>query len=178
MEFILNIDKSVVMFFQNMHNPIMNNIASFATTLGNLGIVWIIISMALLASKKYRKAGLVSIIALIIGGIVGELILKNLFQRERPFLVMEGINTLVKKPITYSFPSGHTTSSFTAMLSIVSNVKNKYIKMSVVILATLIIISRLYLGVHFLSDIIAGILLGYISYYTATRVSNRYIFNK
>lgn len=176
MELIYGLDMYVTRVIQSLHNTILDNIFSFITTLGNLGIIWIIISIALLCTRKYRKAGMVSIVALIIGALLGEVFLKNLFKRNRPFMVMEGIKTVVKLPTTYSFPSGHTTSSIAAMLSIVNNVKDKFLKVFVIVSAILITLSRLYLGVHFLTDILGGIALGILSYHVSKYINQRYCY--
>lgn len=174
MNIISSIDNYVVYFFQSLQNPIMDKILAVITTLGELGIIWIIISLILIFTKKYRKAGITALVAIIIGGLFSEVILKNLIKRPRPFLVLENINMAIKHPKTYSFPSGHTTSSIAAMLGIYKNVDCKYIKISVVVIALLMIISRLYFGVHYITDILGGLVLGVISYFLAVKAIQKW----
>lgn len=158
-ELINSFDKSVIEFIQNnLHSPIMDKIMVFITTLGDTGLIWIIIGLALVISNKYRKVGFMVLGALLLGSILGEGIIKNIVQRDRPFINMDGIDMLINTPITYSFPSGHTTSSFAAAGVLAISFKNKSVY--VFVLAGLIAFSRLYLGVHFPTDIIVGIILG------------------
>jgi len=170
MQVILGFDKYIINLFQGIHNPLLDKFFSFVTTLGNVGIVWVIISVMLLCIKKYRRAGFVSLVSLIIGALVGNVFLKNMFQRPRPFITMEGIKTVISYPTAYSFPSGHSTASFTAMFGVVNNVDFKYIKATVIILAILIAISRVYLGVHYFTDILAGFVLGFICYKISEKI--------
>lgn len=158
-ELISSFDTTVIEFIQNnLHNYIMDNVMVFITKLGDAGFVWIIIGLLLILSKKYRKVGFMVLGALALGSILGEGLIKNIVQRDRPFISLEGIDLLIKAPTSYSFPSGHTTSSFAAAGVLAMSFKNKSVY--IFILAGLIAFSRLYLGVHFPTDIIIGILLG------------------
>lgn len=165
-------DNAILLFINNMlHNPVLDKLMVFITSLGNLGLIWIAISLILISIKKYRTIGLISIGALIISSILGEGILKHLIQRPRPNGEINGITMLISKPITYSFPSGHTSSSFAAAL-----VLSRYFKKFSWIfwgLAVAIAFSRLYLYVHFPSDILGGAILGLISGGIAIKISER-----
>ena len=175
-ELINSIDIATMEFVQNnLHNPIMDKVMIFITSLGDAGFIWILIALGLLINKKYRKVGITLLVALVLGVILGNGILKNIIERSRPFINMEGINLLIKAPTSYSFPSGHTTSSFAAALVLSMNFKNKTVY--IFILAALIAFSRVYLGVHFPTDIIAGIILGlscgYIAIFIGKKISQR-----
>lgn len=178
---IINIfDVGIVEFIQkNLHNPIMDKIMIFITGLGDGGFIWILIGLALLISKKYRKVGFMVLGAIALGAILGEGILKNIIKRDRPFISIEGIDMLIKAPTSYSFPSGHTISSFSAAGVLSINFKNKSIY--IFTLAVLIGFSRIYLGVHFPIDIIAAIILGlscsYISLFIGRKIPYKK-FNK
>lgn len=161
MDFIQNSDISILNFIQqHMTNSFCDKVIPFISSLGNLGLIWIVISIVLLISKKYRKVGMLSIGALVLTALMGEGLLKNIIQRGRPFTVVEGIKLLVKAPKSFSFPSGHTASSFAAATVIGKEIKK--FKIPVYILAFIIAFSRLYLYVHYPSDVLVGALLGII----------------
>ena len=156
---IQKFDSSILLFIQdNMHGPIMDKVMVLSTDLGNGGIIWIIIAMVLIFNKKYRRIGLMAIAALILSTILGEGIIKHVVQRIRPSSNILEANLLITKPLSYSFPSGHTMSSFA-----VAGVLAKYLRsyaLEFLSLASLIAFSRLYLYIHYPTDILAGIVLG------------------
>jgi len=140
-----------------VHNRYLDVIMPIITFTGNLGIIWAIIAIALIVDKPYRLIGNSIILTLIIGTIVGEGIVKHIVRRVRPCNKQDNISLLLK-PISYSFPSGHTLSSFAAaeMLSLYFT-QYRLIFMSI---AFLIALSRLYLYVHYPTDVIAGFIIG------------------
>lgn len=161
---IISIDRFIIEFVQKyIHNPFLDKIIPFITSLGNVGLVWIIISITLLMSKKYRKAGILAIYSLIISTVLGELFLKNIIGRSRPFIEISNINLLIQRPTSYSFPSGHTASSFAAVGAFLKMIDSKIVIIPLVVLGILIAFSRIYLMVHYPSDILGGIILGLIS---------------
>lgn len=161
-ELIGNLDLGILRFINdNLHNPIMDKIMIIITSLGNGGVIWIGITLIFIITKRYRKIGIMMACGLILNALLGEVILKNIIKRPRPFMNLSEINLLVKIPTTYSFPSGHTASSFVVVGIIFSTLK-KY-RWQALTLAVLIAFSRLYLFVHYPSDIIGGIILGVIS---------------
>lgn len=161
-ELIQNLDLGILRFINdNLHNPIMDKIMVIITTLGNKGAIWIVITLIFLITKRYRKVGIMMACGLILNAILGEVILKNIIQRGRPFINFSDISLLIKIPTTYSFPSGHTASSFVAVGIIFGTLK-KY-RWQALALAILIAFSRMYLFVHYPSDIIGGVILGIIS---------------
>ncbi len=159
MHFIQNIDINILYFIQNnIQNKFLNPIMIFLTSLGNLGFIWIAISILLIISKKYRKIGLLTLAALIVNTLLGEGILKHIIERSRPFATYESLHIMITKPSSYSMPSGHTSASFAAAFMLAYYFKNIYS------LASLIAFSRLYLLVHYPSDVLTGALLGYLSF--------------
>ncbi|MHC1721302.1 MAG: phosphatase PAP2 family protein [Clostridiaceae bacterium] len=130
------------------------------TALGNGGIVWIIISLILISNESGKKLGFMVIFALILTAIIGEGAIKHIIKRTRPFVHDLEKKLLIVKPITYSFPSGHTSSSFAAA-GIFFSVHSKFTLFAVV-LAALIAFSRVYLNVHYPTDVFMGIILGLI----------------
>ena len=161
LEIISNLDINMLNFIRdNLSNPVMDKIMIFITTLGDKGIIWIIIGIILLSMKKYRKVGFTLLIALLVNALIGEGILKNIVQRPRAFITYPDISIIINPPSSFSFPSGHTASSFAAATVLGYYFKGwRYI---LYIFASLIAFSRLYLFVHYPSDIIFGILLGVI----------------
>ena len=121
------------------------------TSLGNGGIIWIAISFLLICYKKYRQAGVLILVGLIMGVLIGNCLLKNIICRLRPCWINRAVSLLIPIPYDYSFPSCHTMSSFDIMFAYPA-----------FLLASVIAFSRLYLYVHYPSDIIGGIALGTI----------------
>lgn len=162
MDLIQNMDIYILDFIhKNIANNFLDKIMIFITSIGNLGLIWIGISLLLLISKRYRKVGVLCIASLFLSSLIGEVLLKNLVQRGRPFTAVEGINLLIKAPKSFSFPSGHTASSF-AVATVVGRKIEKF-KLPIYILAIAIAFSRLYLYVHYPSDVLVGALIGVIS---------------
>ncbi|HAT4339823.1 TPA: phosphatase PAP2 family protein [Clostridium perfringens] len=163
MNFIQNIDINILYFIQNnIQNKFLNPIMIFFTSLGNLGFIWIAISILLIISKKYRKIGLLTLAVLIVNTLLGEGILKYIIERPRPFATYEGLHIIIPKPSSYSMPSGHTSASFAAAFMLAYYFKN--IRVYIYSLASLIAFSRIYLLVHYPSDVLTGALLGYLSF--------------
>lgn len=162
---ITQIDFFVLNALQHMRSDILDFVMPYITMLGNGGIIWIIISVILLFSKKTRSVGLTVLLSLVIGWIISTIGLKNLIARERPFnspnALVDTASLLITIPSDrFSFPSGHALSSFSA--ATVLYMYNKKIGLPALLLAVLIAFSRLYLYVHFPSDVIAGAVLGII----------------
>lgn len=161
-QLIQNFDNYILMYIiHNMHSNIMDKIMIVITFLGNMGAIWVAISLFLMINKKYGSIGFMILGALVLNLVLGDLILKNLVKRARPFVYMTQVQILIPNPLSYSFPSGHTSSAF-ASAGILVKYFGKY-KLEVILLASLIAFSRLYLYVHYPSDVLAGIILGILS---------------
>lgn len=167
MNIIQNLDNGILQFIQiNMRSSIMDKVMPLITDLGNGAIIWILIGIIFLINKKYRSYGLMIIVALMLCFIIGNLSIKPLVARVRPFNatpLLDGL--LIKPPTDFSFPSGHTMCSFAA--GVVIFYMNRRIGIFALIISSLIGFSRLYLYVHYPSDVfwgmIIGILLGSLS---------------
>lgn len=172
-ELIHKFDFAILDFIHNyLSSPILDKLMVFITTLGNAGMIWIITGLVMLCTKKYRKTGIMLVVGLTIGLILGNFILKPGIARIRPFGIKEGIELLIKAPTDYSFPSGHTLASIiSAVIILLHHKKIGYCAMA---LAVLIAFSRLYLYVHFPTDIIGGALLGTIIAIISVKIVNRF----
>lgn len=160
MEWILNIDNSILDFIQNnLRSSILDKTMILVTSLGNLGAIWILIALLFIATRKYRKYGFIIFEALALCLIIGNMILKNLVARVRPFNANQTLNLLlISPPQDFSFPSGHTMCSFAAA-TVIYNM-NKKAGCLAIILSILIGFSRLYLYVHYPSDVVMGMIIG------------------
>lgn len=158
---------SVLHWFESLHNPVLDAIMKFFTTLGDVGIFWIALAIVLFIFKKTRKIGFAMGISLVLSVFFTNVVIKHIVDRARPFQVDPTLlqSIIVKLPDDASFPSGHTSASFAGAVAFFTI--NKKWGIPCLILATIIAISRLYLCVHFPTDVIAGILLGIIYGITA-----------
>lgn len=140
--------------------PFLDKVMPIITLFGDKGIFWIAAALLLIIIKKARKTGIMMGTALLLGLIIGNLILKNAVARTRPYDVNTAMQAelLVKTLSDFSFPSGHTLASFEA--ATVLMIRDKRFGIPALILAILIALSRLYLYVHYPTDVLAGALLG------------------
>lgn len=159
MPVIQRIDNVALNFiYDNMRFPILDRIMPAVSSLGNKGMCWILISTLLILSGEYRAVGLVLVCTLAVCALVGNFVLKPLFARIRPCGVHREVALLIPRPTDFSFPSGHTATSFAAAtILFMTNVRFGMLGLA---LAILIAFSRAYLFVHYLSDIIAGMIIG------------------
>ena len=142
-------------------NRFIDKLMIAVTLSGELGIIWIIISFFLFSRTKYTKEAIMVLLAIALASILGEGIIKHIVKRKRPFIKNNIIKLMISQPGTYSFPSGHTASSFAAATVFIrTDMRLTYL---IVVIAILISFSRLYLRVHYLSDVIGGIILGVLS---------------
>lgn len=154
-------DLPILYFLQNtIKNPFFDSIMPTITHLGDHGVLWIFLTVLLLCKRETRAAGITCGAALLLGFLIGNLLLKNVIARIRPFDLDPSVEILISKPNDYSMPSGHTLSSVTAGVSIL--LWDKRWGIVSCILAGLIAFSRLYLFVHYPTDVIVSILLGIV----------------
>jgi len=167
-------DGSILLWLQNtLRSPELNELVVRFTHLGNAGAVFIALSVLLLFFPKTRRAGCVALTALFFGLLCTNLTLKNLVARPRPFTVVEGLVPLVMET-SFSFPSGHTTAAFGfAGAMLFAPLENKWGKASAVVLAVCMGLSRMYVGVHYPTDVLGGMAVGLICAWLAAKLWNR-----
>ena len=163
MNFITKIDVAILNLMQNLESPLMDKIMTTITALGNMGIFWILLILIFLSSKEYKNLGKLMLICLLLNVIIVNLILKPAVDRQRPFEIVDGIKLLVLKPQDPSFPSGHSSISFCMLTVILLFSKSNTLKIITTVLSILIAFSRLYLYVHFPSDVFCGIIIGVLT---------------
>ena len=151
----------ILNLIQYLRTPFLDDAMRFVTRLGNFAIAWIILALVLILIPKTRKIGLVVMVALILDSVLCNVILKNIFVRPRPCDVNTAINLLIPRPSGYSFPSGHTSASFASVAALYFSGERKIWKAALA-LAILIAFSRMYLYVHYPTDVLGGIICGII----------------
>ncbi len=129
------------------------------TKLGDAGIVWIILTVILLLIPKTRKSGVYMAVALIADLIICNVILKPIVARIRPYSINQTVQLLVTPLKDYSFPSGHTAASF-ASVSALYFAGRKRMAAGALIVSVLIAFSRMYLYVHYPTDVLGGLIIG------------------
>lgn len=130
-----------------------------ATFFGNGGILWIAICFFLMTRTKTRQAAVAALVSLVFSVLVNNAMLKNLVARTRPFDKIGDLIILIRRPQDFSFPSGHTSSSF-AVATVFLCMLPFWAGLLTLTVASLIAFSRLYLGAHYPSDVLCGIVLG------------------
>ena len=159
MQLIQSFDTSALLYIQDfLRTPILTSIMVFLSRIGDFGFVWIFIGFILFIPDKTRRGAVDMLICLLAAYIINDLVLKLIFERVRPYEVINELKILVPPESTYSFPSGHANSSFAAALALTLAFGKKgaltYIP------AALISVSRCYVGVHYPSDVLVGMIVG------------------
>jgi len=158
-DFIQPFDTQVMLFFQNvLRTSFLNPIMVFLSYIGYVSTIWIIISIVLIIRKETRKAGIFTLATMLICYAFNDLIIKGLIDRARPYETIPALTLLTFVPGSSSFPSGHACSSFAASLILTKFLGKKGALFY--ILAVLIAISRIYVGAHYLSDVVVGSIVG------------------
>lgn len=140
------------------------------TTLGNYGLVWIALTLLLLCFRKTRRAALTAALSMILTLLVVNLLIKPLAARTRPYEVIEGLRCIVARERDFSFPSGHSAHSF-ACAWVLFRCAPRKLGLPALILAVLISLSRLYVGVHYPSDVLVGALAGVLMAEASLRIT-------
>lgn len=154
-----NLDDKVLDKILKIHNAALNTLMIGFTRAGNFGLVWWLICLPFLADKDRRITGYNFIFALCICHLLGQIIIKNVVKRDRPCHSLEDDDLIVARPRYYSFPSGHTAASFAFVGVAILRCRLPFIA-PVLVLASAISFSRIYLRVHYLTDVLAGTVLG------------------
>lgn len=160
-DFITNIDFSILYWIQdNLRNSFMDFVMPLFSNLQDGGLIWISIAVVMLFFKRTRYCGIAVLFAMGIDTLITEYGIKNIVCRVRPCNLVDDVNMLVEKPTSYSFPSNHSASAFAGAVAVMLTIKKKAWTIPAFVFSGIISFSRMYVFVHFPSDVFAGILLG------------------
>ena len=175
LEIIQTVDETILLWIQEtVRQGWLNPMVEFYTTLGNGGLLWIVLSLALLCWRPTRKVGAASLLALAIGFLCTNVAVKPLLQRPRPYTAVEGLIPLLTSGDPNSFPSGHTCAAFAAGLAWAWALPRRWMRWTGLVLAVCMGLSRLYVGVHYPSDVLAGALIGSLAALCALALVRRW----
>ena len=175
MDALLQFEGNILLWIQNhLRNDFTDPIVKFITHLGDHGYLWIGLLLVLLCIPKTRKAAVIGAATLLMTYIITNLCLKPLVARVRPYEVVEGLTRIIEKQSDRSFPSGHTANSM-AVGVILWKISQSYEKLVdkklyfpkaagwfVLVLSILIGLSRLYVGVHYPTDVLGGAMIAIV----------------
>ena len=160
---ILEWDGELLLWIQeNIRREWLSPLISFITHLGDAGFIWIVITLCLLIYKGTRKEGFLCACSLLLVLLINNIILKNVIARTRPYEIVEGLQRIIEAQSDFSFPSGHTGSSFAAAVVMFMRLPKRY-GIPAMVLAVCIALSRLYVGVHYPTDVMAAALIGTVT---------------
>lgn len=183
---LLGFDLSVFQWIQSIQSSFLTTVMVVITTLGDEGIIFIAMAIVLMFTKKYRKVGFTVLLALAVMMVCNNLILKEILARPRPFNLFEldpvkyaawgteyTYPNFVHQPSSYSFPSGHTSSAFAAAIAVLWY--DRKIGIPTTVFAALMGFSRIYVEVHYCSDVIGGTIVGIVYALMAVLIA-KYLF--
>lgn len=173
----MEVEYRILDFLQGIRTLVGDAAMCFITKLGDAGIIWITLAVILLLFPKTRRTGMVVMAALCADLILCNGILKDLFARIRPCDINTQIQLLIARPDDFSFPSGHTAASFAAVTALYLSGESALWKPALA-LACLIAFSRLYLYVHYPTDILGGVLVGLVSGYAGYVIIRQWMERK
>lgn len=156
---------------QQVRCPILDALVPWITALGDKGIVWIALAAILIVIPRTRRVGMAVGVSLLIELVLCNLFLKPLIARPRPFSLNSGIGLLVEPLRDFSFPSGHTGAAFACAVALLIEKSRLWIPVGM--LAIVMGLTRLYLYVHYPTDVLAGAVLGALSAWAGCALMRR-----
>lgn len=190
-DFFVNIDVAVYSFIDKIASPALDGIFTFITHLGDTpGIIWFVLGIILLIPRKTRKLGILMFAGLAFSSLINNVVLKEIIDRPRPYNVDPSVWTnagyeyvwpgLIKQSSSWSFPSGHTSTSIGAAFALLLGCRKKHLAIGIpaFILSLAIGFSRIYVKVHYPTDVIAGALVGLIAAVAIYFIFDLLVFKK
>ena len=157
-------------WIQQMRTPVGDVWMVFISRLGNAGMIWILFTCLLLMIPRTRRWGAALAAALCLDAIICNILLKPMVCRIRPCDVNQTVQLIIARPADYSFPSGHTAASFAAVAALYFAGAKKWWKITLP-LAILMAFSRMYLYVHYPTDVLGGMIVGCAAGYFGNRLA-------
>lgn len=172
-KYILQLDHFLIQRMSEIHIQYLDVVMIILTKLWDYWFLWIFLTLCLIFQTNYRHIGYILMVWLGIDILLWEWILKHIFYRLRPFQELTDIVLLIPEPLTSSFPSGHSSASwcFAIIFTYFFWKTSHFSVIYIWIFAIWVTVSRLYLQVHYPSDIVGGILVGIISAFIAILIS-------
>lgn len=158
----MGLELQILNYIQTLRTPFGDFIMPLISSLGNAGILWILLTIVMLIRPKTRKTGWILLAALLVDLIICNLCLKPLVARVRPYNVNRTVTLLVAPLKDYSFPSGHTAASFACVIALYL-AGEKWLWKIALVISILIAFSRMYLYVHYPTDVLGGVIVGIFS---------------
>ncbi|MBQ8966707.1 phosphatase PAP2 family protein [Ruminococcus sp.] len=157
---LLETDGQILLWIQeNVRSDVLDPIVKAVTHMGDAGVIMIAAVLVLFIIPRTRRLGLLCGAALVINVLLNNVILKNAVDRTRPYEAINELHAMIGKQRDASFPSGHSSGSF-CVASVIFRECRLRIGIPVLLLALSIALSRLYVGVHYPTDVLAGIITG------------------
>lgn len=172
MSVLSELELSFLYGLQKLRVPVLDELMVGISALGNSGLCFILLGLVLLCFKRTRMTGLAVLLSLLAGLLIGNLGLKNLVMRERPCWIDQAVPLLIASPEDYSFPSGHSLAAFEAAASVF--LFHRGWGTGLLLFAGLMAFSRMYLFVHFPTDVLAGAALGILVAWCVHRVLEKW----
>lgn len=171
---IQRLDDKIIDNIVKFRSPVKNKIMIAASSAGNLGVIWFAICLPFLIYAPGRLTGANIIFSLALTELVCEFMIKRIVRRERPSTYLSDDEQLIHRPKYYSFPSGHTSASFCVVATVLLRCPF-YITLPILFVAVMISLSRIYLRVHYLSDVAVGAVLGFICGCASVAIFNQIV---
>lgn len=173
MDILVETDGNILLWIQNnLRNDFLDPIMKFITKLGDFGLIWIALGIFMLFFASTRRVGLTVALSMISDIVLLNLILKNLFERVRPYEAIEGLTRIIPAESSFSFPSGHAGHAFATSVVMLIMLPKKY-GIPAFIFACIMAFSRLYVGVHYPTDVLAGCMVGTITALLSVKIMKK-----
>lgn len=159
MPLVQHLDTAILFYFQNhIRCDVLNIVMIFFSSMGTNGYIWLAAAAAMLLTKKYRFAGVALLVCFTLAWFVNDGVVKHLVQRQRPYLTLQELEVLVPRRNDFSFTSGHTSTAFAAAYAITRANGRRWAW--VYAISAMIAVSRIYVGMHYPTDVLGGMLVG------------------
>lgn len=160
MAYLSRAEEAILLYLQEMRSDWLSAILVPFTNLGEHGLLWIGISLLFLCFRRTRKAGVLGLLSLWVCFLINNLWLKSWIGRPRPYTEITGLIPLGLAPRDASFPSGHTNAAFASAVAWWNTLDIRWLRWVLLGMAAVMAFSRLYVGVHYPTDVLGGIVVG------------------